>query len=559
MDLSILIPSRNEMFLSKTIEDITTNMRGDTEVIVILDGTWADPPIKDHPRVTVIHHSESIGQRAATNEAAKLSRAKYLMKVDAHCAFSEGFDVVMMADMQPDWTMVPVMRNLHVFDWICKKCGDRRYQGETPISCPKCDNKTNFERDVVWIAKGNPQSTSYCFDSEPHFQYFREFKSRPEAKGDLTETMSLQGSCFMVTRDKYFELNLCDETFGSWGSQGIEVACKTWLSGGRVVVNHKTWYAHMFRTKGGDFGFPYPISGRQTAHAKSSARDLFFNNKWPLQKKPLYWLLEKFWPVPGWTEAQLLDLKKANFNNEIATSSPAPVTSTENTRELSKGMIYYTDNRCDEKIAGIVKEQLLKISKEKDMKIVSVSLTPIDFGKNIVLSLERGILTMFKQILAGLEAIDTDLVFFTEHDVLYSPEHFDFIPPVRDKYYYNQNTWQVRASDGHAVRWDCKKQSQLCGYREFLIAHYRKRIDMIEKTGFSRGMGFEPGTHGRPERVDDFKAEGWRSEIPNLDIRHGTNLTKSRWSQSEFRSQRSCRNWKESNISEIVGWEGLKL
>ena len=156
--LSILIPSRNEMFLARTVEDILENMEGDTEIIIVLDGAWAVPPVPDHERVTIIHHSESIGQRAATNEAAKISKAKYLMKVDAHCAFDKGFDVKMMRDMKDDWTMVPLMKNLHVFDWVCSQCGDRRYQGRTPKDCPKCDNATDFERDVVWIAKTNPQS-----------------------------------------------------------------------------------------------------------------------------------------------------------------------------------------------------------------------------------------------------------------------------------------------------------------------------------------------------------------------------------------------------------------
>jgi len=85
-DLSILIPARNEMFLSRTIEDIFAHAEGDTEVICVLDGQWADPPIADHPKSTLVYHSQSIGQRAATNEAAKLSDARYLMKVDAHCA-----------------------------------------------------------------------------------------------------------------------------------------------------------------------------------------------------------------------------------------------------------------------------------------------------------------------------------------------------------------------------------------------------------------------------------------------------------------------------------------
>ena len=238
VDLSIIIPSRNEMFLKRTVDDIIKNMRGNTEVIIGLDGSWADPPLEDHPKVHIIYHNPAIGQRAITNEGVRLSRAKYIMKVDAHCCFDEGFDVKLMADMQPNWTVVPLMKNFHVFDWVCKKCGDTRYQGPTPTSCPKCDNTTEFERDIKWFAKNNPQSTSYCFDSEPHFQYFREFKHRPEGQGDITETMSLQGSCFMVTREKYLELGLSDEAFGSWGSQGIEVAVKTWLSGGRVVCNH---------------------------------------------------------------------------------------------------------------------------------------------------------------------------------------------------------------------------------------------------------------------------------------------------------------------------------
>src|SRR4030042_1336243 len=295
-DLSIIIPARCEMFVARTVKDIIEHKKGKTEIIVGLDGEWAEPPIEDHPDVTIVRVGESIGQRAITNMCAKLSKAKYLVKIDAHCAFDEGFDVKMMAEMRDDWTMVPVMRNLHAFDWVCEN-EHRRYQGPSG-PCAQCGEST--ERDVVWIAKTNPQCTSYCFDPEPHFQYFREFKRRLEGKGDITETMSLQGSCFMVTKDKFFELDLCGEEFGSWGSQGIEVAAKTWLSGGRLVCNHKTWYAHLFRTKQ-DFGFPYHISGKQVGHAKKYAKELFFNNKWEKQVRPLSWLLDRFWPVPGWT------------------------------------------------------------------------------------------------------------------------------------------------------------------------------------------------------------------------------------------------------------------
>jgi glycosyltransferase involved in cell wall biosynthesis len=554
--LSILIPARNEMFLAKTVKDILENMRGDTEVIVVCDGQWADPPIEDHPKVTIIYHSVSIGQRAATNEAARISKAKYVMKCDAHCGFDEGFDVKMMEVMQDNWTMVPIMRNLHAFDWVCLKCNDRTYQGITPIACAKCGNTKEFKRDVVWISKTNPQSTSYCFDPEPHFQYFREFKSRPECKGDLTETMSLQGSCFMMTRDKYWGLNVCDETFGSWGSQGIEVAVKSWLSGGRVIVNHRTWYSHMFRTKGGDFGFPYPISGRQTQYAKKHSRDLFFNNKWPLQKRPLSWLLEKFWPVPGWTEQQLADLKKNDFKVEMKADSPspAPVQSFEAPQLLSKGLVYYTDNRIDPIIADVARAQLNKIC--NGFSIVSVSLAPIEFGYNIVLAMERGILAMTKQILTGLERLKTDIAFLTEHDIIYHPSHFDFVPPRQDVFYYNENVWKVRSTDGQALFFHTKQTSGCCAYRELLIEHYKKRVERIEREGFNRSMGFEPGCHRLPNGVDNYKAESWMSEFPNVDIRHGQNLTWSRFKKEQYRSQRSIRGW--TLADEIPFWGKTK-
>ena len=47
MDLSILIPARNEMFLARTVKDILAHIEGDTEIIVVCDGNWPDPPIDE--------------------------------------------------------------------------------------------------------------------------------------------------------------------------------------------------------------------------------------------------------------------------------------------------------------------------------------------------------------------------------------------------------------------------------------------------------------------------------------------------------------------------------
>lgn len=306
-ELSVVVPARNEEFLRETVCDLIKNKRADTEIIVGCDGNWPNPPLTQHPDIIIVRYPASIGQRAITNQCVKLSKAKYIMKVDAHCAFDEGFDVKMLEAFREtgdNVAMVPVMRNLWVYDWKCYKCGKREYQDRINV-CPVCG--TEMKKKMLWIAKTNPQSTAYCFTPEPKFEYHGGQKAKQ--KGDLVETMSLQGSCWMVSRDKYWELDLCDEEFGSWGSQGIEVACKMWLSGGRVLTNKNTWYAHCFRTKN-VFGFPYDLSGRQVQHAKHRAKDLFFNMKWNKQTKPLSWLVERFWPVKGWEEKDLQELKE---------------------------------------------------------------------------------------------------------------------------------------------------------------------------------------------------------------------------------------------------------
>lgn len=317
MQLSIIIPANTEMFLARTIQDILEHSEADTEVIAVLDGAWADPGISQHPRVNVIYVPVTVGQRAATNLGARLARGEYIMKVDAHCAFDQGFDRKMLeafAETGPGVTMVPIMRNLWAFDWKCYHCGKRVYQDAPHKVCPQCGKGDKMRRKMTWVAKHNPQSWSYCFDSTPHFKYFEDYKHRPGIKEGATntgfsETMSLQGSCFMATREKYWELNLSDENLGSWGNQGIEVACKTWLSGGRVLVNHRTWYAHMFRTKVETFGFPYPQSGREVMKTKARTWEMFLNGQANKQIYPVSWLVEKFWPVPGWTPEALASLK----------------------------------------------------------------------------------------------------------------------------------------------------------------------------------------------------------------------------------------------------------
>lgn len=512
--LSVLMPSRNEMFTARTIQQVLDNSSEVTEVICVLDGQWPPLPIPQHERVTIVYLPKSVGQRAATNIAASLSKAKYVMKLDSHCALSPGFDRILIDDFIKDSVMLPKMYNLHAFDWLCEK-GHRRYQGPSG-PCKECGLPTTM--DILWKAKPSPETTAMRFDRDLKFQYWGDYKK--QQKGDIVETMSILGACWMVERDNYWKWNLSDEGHGSWGQQGTEVACKGWTGGSGVYVNKKCWFAHMFRTQGGDFGFPYPISGSDVDKARKYSKDLWMNNKWKEAKRPFQFIIDKFNP-PDWGQG-------------------------------SKGILYYTDGELDPKLTLKVQEQILKA----ELPVTSVSLKPITFGKSIHLPLKRGPLAMAEQILTGLEAMDCDVVFFAEHDVWYHQDHFKFFPPKKDVVYYNKNVWHLRMEDGFAVSYEAKRLSQLCGYRDILIKHYKRKVEILRENGYSTKIGHEPGTHNRAERVDDLKSEYWESPKVNIDIKHNQNYTKARWSPEEFRNKRSCENWQQD--FEIPGYGDTK-
>jgi glycosyltransferase involved in cell wall biosynthesis len=311
-DVSVIIPARNEEWLSRTVRDVLGNAKADTEVIAVCDGYWPDPPLQDHPKLTVIHYTVPVGQRMAVNQGVRISRAKYVMKLDGHSAVDEGFDVKLMAPyednrLSEDVTTIPRMYNLHAFDWKCQACPFQTYQGPKPTVCPKCQG-IEFAKLEIWKPRQSRRTDFARFDSELHFQYWPKYERRPESQGDLSDVMSSVGACFFMTRRRFRQIEGLDEKTGFWGQFGTEISCKSWLSGGRQVVNKTTWFSHMFRTRA-DFSFPYKISGNDQERARRYSRDFWRKGKWKLQTRPLAWFVQKFWPIPGWTDADLEALK----------------------------------------------------------------------------------------------------------------------------------------------------------------------------------------------------------------------------------------------------------
>lgn len=582
--LSVLIPARSEFFhnvdyLGLTVENVLANSTDATEVIVVADGAWPLRPLASHPRLTLIHHSKSIGQRAACNEAARLSTAKYVMKLDAHCAMDKDFDQKLIAEMQPGMTMVPAQYRLYAFDWKCKRCSAREEYGPRPVKCKQCGSKY-FKQVVIWYPRdgsslcgqcnaiharptlccgkttdrylGRGRSEAWRFDSTLHFQYGGNYSKTPEfQQTEVADVMSLLGACWMLERERYWELGGNDEAHGSWGQQGVEIACKTWLSGGRLVVNKKTWFAHLFRTRPG-FGFPYPNPYQE--RAREYSRNLWLNNKWPKQIYPLSWLVEKFKPLEDWHTEGNKVLEQVNAaGEEFYGRQPTPPS----VEKVTKAAIYYTCNSHDEALELAARANLKSATNGHEIGCVSLKQT--DFGDwNVVVIREKSPATMHYQIVEGLQRSTADHVFLCESDVLYSPSHFDFTPPDPSVIYYNTNVWRIRFRDGHAVRTaDCKQVSGICAARKLLLAHYRKRIQLIERSGGIfpyKQIAYEPGTRGK---FGDEKIATWESPFPNLDITdHGQTLTKPKFSVDEFRNKRYAAGWQETDDA-LPGWPKL--
>jgi len=232
---------------------------------------------------------------------------------------------------------------------------------------------------------------------------------------------------------------------------------------------------------------------------------------------------------------------------------------------MTKGIIYYTDNRLDEPIYSIVQEYI----KKSGLPIVSCSQKPIDFGENIVVEGRRNYLTMARQITAALEKNAADYVFFCEHDVLYPVSHFDFNPPRDDIFYYNENVWRWKYPTTLAIGYDrLISLSGLCANRKLALNNYLERLKKIEMMSpeerkkrdpcWARKWGYEPGTKKRRRggfSNDDF--ETWHSEFPMIDIRHSKVFSPSKMTLDSFIHEPT--GWKETTIDKIPGWDLKKI
>lgn len=232
---------------------------------------------------------------------------------------------------------------------------------------------------------------------------------------------------------------------------------------------------------------------------------------------------------------------------------------------MTKGIIYYTDNRLSDPISSTVRQYIAN----SKLPIVSVSLKPLNFGRNITLDLKPGIVSMVKQITTALEASDADFVFFCEHDVLYPPSHFEFNPDRNDIFYYNNNIWRWKYPLDYLITYErllCL--SGLCVNREFALNHYKARLKKINELNlemakgreplWARRWGYEPGTKKTKRggfSDDDFQV--WTSKEPLIDIRHNKTYSPPKVTLDSF--NHPPVNFIQTTLDKIPFWDLKEL
>lgn len=283
--VSIVLPARNEQFLSHTIKDLLEKATQDIEIFPVLDGYW--PPnneIIEDKRVKYIHFGKARGMRNAINAVSRICKGKYLMKLDAHCLVDKGFDEKLKADCEKDWVVIPRRYPLEPEKWEIEKRTDNKY----PI-------------DYQFLTCPTEEGEGYG-GKEFSGRLWRERNSDSKLKAKLIDDcLSFQGSAWFMHLDYFNYLELMDEdSYGTFFKEAQEISFKAWLSGGRVVRNKKTYYAHLH--KGNKYGRGYSLKDTTPEKCKKNIERWIKGKVWHKQKHEMSWLIKKFWSVPGWPQ-----------------------------------------------------------------------------------------------------------------------------------------------------------------------------------------------------------------------------------------------------------------
>jgi glycosyltransferase involved in cell wall biosynthesis len=271
--LTVIIPSKTEKFLDNTIRSVLDNATGEIEVIVSLDGY--DCPRIDDPRVRyiVLPPTKEMKKRQGVNEAVKIAKGEYIMCLDAHCMVGKGFDEILAKDCEDNWIVVPRRYKLNAETWTIQ-------DDQPPV---------DYSYWMWRYLMGSRGSHGF-----PELHDYRWDERGAERKDIMIDDiMTHQGSAWFMKKSYFEKIGFEVKGYTGWGQESEELCLKTWTTGGRVVVNKNTWYAHLY--KGKKWGRMYFMSKDQRDESMH-----YSYNYWVRERRDDFIkVINKFLPIPN--------------------------------------------------------------------------------------------------------------------------------------------------------------------------------------------------------------------------------------------------------------------
>ncbi len=277
--VSIIIPSRNERYLTPTVKGLLAQAAGDVEVIVMLDGGVPEvEPLPDDPRVRVIRRvvdaQHEAGMRFCINEGAAAATGEYLLKTDAHCIFAEGYDAALKADCDDNWLVVPTRHSVDADRWAMKP----RHFNYHILTFPYLPSM--YGEGLHAVTFGWDQNKAI---------------NAERADVLIDDLMSFQGSCWFQKKALFDSHGPLDHENYYFYQEAQEVGLRVWMTGGRCVINKKTWYAHLHKGKEQGRGFYLSLNRKRLS--ERYAADFWLGDRWPGATRTFVSLVEQFWPL----------------------------------------------------------------------------------------------------------------------------------------------------------------------------------------------------------------------------------------------------------------------
>jgi hypothetical protein len=237
--VSVLIPylECDMKYLGRTIASVAKNAHGPVEILKEMD-------VNDE------------GHRVLMNRMAKKAKGSYLLRLDAHCCLSDGWDIRMKDSCLHNTLITPMLSGLNIKEWT-------------------------FKEQHAGLVVLNKQMRN---------MYPLTWKSIEECQTE-EETLSIIGCAYMIQKETFLKSGGCDESLGRWGAAGLEQSLRTWLTGGRVLVRTDVLCGHLFREdRKTPFGVNLDILNKSYLRIGKTWQDY----RGIGQTRPLSWLTEKF-------------------------------------------------------------------------------------------------------------------------------------------------------------------------------------------------------------------------------------------------------------------------